>query len=96
MELQSLKNARKSWNFLLIATGLCLLAELHLLQWELKYVLPQAVIVLAASLYNIFLDTRDGNIYTAESANRKRLRLSTIPKPLIWKQEGNLHHNLQI
>ena len=60
MELQSLKNARKSWNFLLIATGLCLLAELHLLQWELKYVLPQAVIVLAASLYNIFLDTRDG------------------------------------
>ena len=49
MELQSLKNARKSWNFLLIATGLCLLAELHLLQWELKYVLPQAVIVLAAS-----------------------------------------------
>ena len=75
MELQSLKNARKSWNFLLIATGLCLLAELHLLQWELKYVLPQAVIVLAASLYNIFLDTRDGNIYTAESANRKRLFL---------------------
>ena len=75
MELQSLRNARKSWNFLLIATGLCLLAELHLLQWELKYVLPQAVIVLAASLYNIFLDTRDGNIYTAESANRKRLFL---------------------
>ena len=75
MELQSLRNARKSWNFLLIATGLCLLAELHLLQWELKYVLPQAVIVLAASVYNLFLDARDGNIYTAENANRKKLFL---------------------
>lgn len=31
--------------------------------------------MLAASLYNIFLDTRDGNIYTAESSNRKRLFL---------------------
>ena len=32
MELQSLRNARKSWNFLLLATGFCLLAELHLLR----------------------------------------------------------------
>ena len=75
MELQSLRNARKSWNFLLLATGFCLLAELHLLRWELKYIVPQAVVVLAASVYNLFLDARDGNIYTAENANRKKLFL---------------------
>ena len=75
MELQSLRNARKSWNFLLLATGFCLLAELHLLRWELKYIVPQAVVVLAASVYNLFLDARDGNIYTAENANRKKMFL---------------------
>ena len=75
MELQSLRNARKSWNFLLLVTGFCLLAELHLLRWELKYIVPQAVVVLAASVYNLFLDARDGNIYTAENANRKKLFL---------------------
>lgn len=75
MELQSLKNARKSWTFLILATGFCLLAELYLFQWELKYVIPQALVVLAASIYNLFLDTRDGNIYTAESSNRKKVFL---------------------
>ena len=78
MELQSLRNARKSWNFLLLATGFCLLAELHLLRWELKYIVPQAVVVLAASVYNLFLDARDGNIYTAENANRKKLFLLSL------------------
>lgn len=84
MELQSLRNARKSWNFLLLATGFCLLAELHLLRWELKYIVPQAVVVLAASVYNLFLDARDGNIYTAENANRKSCFCSTPSAP--WQR----------
>ena len=40
MELQSLKNARKSWNFLLLATGLCFLIELYVLNWSFYYVVP--------------------------------------------------------
>ena len=75
MELQSLKNARKSWSFLLLATGFCILAEHHLLQWELKYVIPQIIVLLAASGYNLFLDIRDGNIYTGENSSRKKIFL---------------------
>lgn len=75
MELQSLRNARKSWNFLLLATGFSLLAEIYLLRWELKYMAPQAVILFAASIYNLFLDARDGNIYTAEAADRRKIFL---------------------
>lgn len=100
MELQSLRNARKSWNFLLLATGFCLLAELHLLQWELKYIVPQAVVVLAASVYNLFLDARDGNIYTAENANRKKLFLlyfiSSLAASLIIAYSFYVRYSLTI
>lgn len=75
MELQSLKNARKSWNFLLLATGFCILIEFYVFHWSFKYVAPQWITVLAAALYNLFLDARDGNIYTAEASNRKRIFL---------------------
>lgn len=72
MELQSLRNARKSWNFLIMAMGFCILLEFYIFHWEFKYILPQWITVLAAAIYNLYLDARDGNIYTAEASNRRR------------------------
>ena len=61
---------------------------------------PQAVVVLAASVYNLFLDARDGNIYTAENANRKKLFLlyfiSSLAASLIIAYSFYVRYSLTI
>lgn len=73
MELQSLKNAKKSWNFLLLGLGICMLLEIYVFQWDFRYVTPQWILLLAAALYNLILDYKDGNVYTAENSNRRKV-----------------------
>lgn len=73
MELQSLRNAKKSWNFLLLASALGLLVEMYLFHWEFKYMALQWAAILMAIIYNLFLDIRDGNLYTSENSSRKKV-----------------------
>lgn len=75
MELQSLRNAKKSWNFLLLGLGICMLVEFYVFKWNFIYITPQWVLLLAAAIYNMVLDIRDGNIYTVENSNRKHVFL---------------------
>ncbi len=83
MELQSLKNAKKSWNFLLLATGLCFLIEIYVLNWSFYYVVPQWIVLMTAAIYNLFLDVKDGNIFTAEAANRKSIFILYVVSALV-------------
>lgn len=75
MELQSLRNAKKCWNLVIILLAAAFFIQVFLMNRDFSYVLPEWLILMVAAVYNLYLDTRDGNIYTSENSNPKKVLL---------------------
>lgn len=76
MEFQSLKNAKKAWVLTIILLGLSILIKLFIIKIDLIQVIPEFAILMISCIYNLILDTRDGNLYTSDYASpRKNLTI---------------------
>ncbi|MHC1723247.1 MAG: DUF6773 family protein [Aminipila sp.] len=82
-ELQSLKNVKICWTVVILLLGFSILIQTIVFTASPQHYLPELAILTIGCFLNIFLDARQGNLYTKEMQNPKANLLLYITSALV-------------